>query len=1099
MSKVDPDIPINLGQKRKLYNECVQYWINTDTPIISEYILGEDVDKLMKIDIACAKQDVPFVLKALTDEDILYVSRTIKQSTWIITDKNYANIINPEYLKTELLPKMTVKAASKLMKYIRLHLKDETRAESFYKSEKSIEYASKWLPYCSVRFIEKELVKPGHNIGTNLFKRLSEKSTRLWKILIRHKDLIPLKREAFQSTLFILYKDTDQFLDIIEESESYEISGLGIKGTQIIMKRNYHRVLDKLSVYLNIIDLPTFAKCLQTVEVIDVLYKIVEECSKNNYRYYIKHNIFNFSSMRCFIQQMPIDDQYKFVKEVFIDKIHENKTSDEVGVNNMAKLYSMCKPHIDNDYVWYQFATFEEAFVAITERIQKETRQFERTSMLKTLLDCAKSNTKNIIEVLKHFFDKHINDKLIDKEDFVVHILISKKPIHKYDKNTWAILHEIFEKMDVYKEQREVSDNIIEAIIVYNSIHDIEIPKMIENKFVFNTLKNYEIQMNQYDKDKLFTYLYNYNITKLETCSSEDQQKFKERVDMVYNILKTLKDWKKNITDYPLVLDKIRECIQIRSKNKWNTNLSKLYNIHKSWKKYMFEESMKLNPSEQVCLNALKHDAGLLKRNETEILKLSRNDKVSLCRLLNKIKIFWCNTLAKEWGDEYKNRIKENDGSPAVVRGLCAVLPRNQLIDIIKEYAPKRPEINWTETDNFQVFFQRNLAKNMHISRPQPSPDSILLYAKGDYLQYALPSVLAIFYNLSPIKTREYIPRLFDAPVSLQKHGLRLAVTKIPLENIIDIFNNTWRTTKNVTIRAVIFKLTFTLLSKETDTGKVNQLWDFLKTIIDNLSFEEDSNVYELLGEAEDIPVTVRAQFVEKSYIILKKILQSKSVDDRKHIENIIKSNLMAAEKIMDQICPNFMTKLLLEYIEELNVMSTEKILHKNMKIKLLAKFLLVSNTEGEQIEKFNAVCKPFIKCSQMSCHKTLIPRLQLFLRQNLVNVIEAGMVFPDVMFSQLHTESSAILSIAENYIILTEMKLYTALFKILKDTEKGDLNKMINQAACEFGITCVNYLREDIDKHFPLIHSLFAKALNNVYQSFKSIENKQCQKQFVQ
>ncbi|KAH9631169.1 hypothetical protein HF086_006747 [Spodoptera exigua] len=121
-----------LGKKRQLFNNLVADAVTSKhyglTPI---NYTDSDLDNLLKIEIACKNKNVDYVIEVMKSKDMLYASTAIKKSTWLITDPQYANIINPEYLHTQLKPYMTTKAFNKLMLHIRLNLKDESRVETF--------------------------------------------------------------------------------------------------------------------------------------------------------------------------------------------------------------------------------------------------------------------------------------------------------------------------------------------------------------------------------------------------------------------------------------------------------------------------------------------------------------------------------------------------------------------------------------------------------------------------------------------------------------------------------------------------------------------------------------------------------------------------------------------------------------------------------------------------------------------------------------------------------------------------------------------------------------------------------------------------------
>ncbi|GBP89709.1 hypothetical protein EVAR_21319_1 [Eumeta japonica] len=126
---------------------------------------------------------------------------------------------------------------------------------------------------------------------------------------------------------------------------------------------------------------------------------------------------------------------------------------------------------------------------------------------------------------------------------------------------------------------------------------------------------------------------------------------------------------------HPSLLEKIKKFIEIKETKGWNTCLDSLFNVNKSWRKLMFEESLILGCKVDACLNALKHDPTLLTRHLVEVQKLQRNDKLHLDRVIAKLECTGQN-LALDWTTAYRTELKQPPPSKAVVRGLCLLLPR---------------------------------------------------------------------------------------------------------------------------------------------------------------------------------------------------------------------------------------------------------------------------------------------------------------------------------------------------------------------------------------------------------------------------------------
>ncbi|KAJ8711302.1 hypothetical protein PYW07_008544 [Mythimna separata] len=880
-----------LGERHQNYNKLLKTAIDNQQPVADFTLDDNDVEKLLKIDLACNNKNVDYIIDVFKRGDMLCLSRALAQSIWLITDPQYAHIINPDYLRTQLLPNMSTKAFIKLNKHIRHNIQDETRAEQFYLQEKKITDAYKWLPRCSVAFIEANIAKHVTHCKLRTFKRLCEKSPNIFEIFIKQVQYYDKTRYA-QAVTFLLKADVEKYLDILEKESncnSYNLPKFNDKATNIIMRKCPKRIMDK------------------------------------------------------------------------------------------------------------------------------------------------------------------------------------------FDRNTKVI---------------------VESIIIYNLLHDLSVPADIQEQFSFGTLKSYGRKLNEEQKEKIFRYLYEFLLNKFKPITNEESS-LTDSIGNIDCILRLLRDWNKQLTDYPFVIDKIKECVKVKRENAWKVSLLPIYNFNKSWRKHMFEESVAMSPCEEVCLNALKHEPQLLTRHQQVVDTLRANDAVSLRRLLAKLRIYWPHSLAQQWIDAYFLNLDKTDGHKATVRGICSALPQKLLLEFIEKYKPAQAKIDWNGIDDRVLSIQRFIAKNMHIARPQPSPDTILLYAKGDYLQFALPSLLAIFYNLNIVESQEHIPKLLDAPVSVQKHGIRLAYRKLEHETVKKIFFDCWKASKNASIRAIIFKFTFELLCREKDPVKAVSLWELIELFIDNLTFEEDKKIYDLMAHIEQIPLNVRAKYLMKSYKFMKSLAEKVKEDDRAHYQVLTAQLAQHSREIMDDMNPDFVTDVIQEFIDK-DFFGTENyfgsVYPSGGIISVLSAYLLCSEDENIQKEKYEKVFVPvmqraFTKWGEKRDGSYVIRDHFQYLLTRLSDdikeyVAEKKKIIPVKMFIDIQTELDKNLTISENYMLLSKWKLTVAVVKLVGklNSDGKDWEGIVTEIAPEFGKICLDYLKEDVKLHFPCIYKLFAKVLNAMF-----------------
>lgn len=1093
-----------LGKKHQHYNKLLKEAIDNGQTVSDFKLEDNDIENLLKIDLASHNKDVDYILSVFKCGDMLCVSRAITQCTWLITEQQYANIINPEYLHTQLLPHMNTKAFIKLNKHIRHNIKDEARAENFYLHEKQLTESIKWLPHCSVSFIENNVAKHVDHIKVRTFKRLCEKSITIFEIVLNQIQVYDKKRYA-QAVTFFLHTDVDKYLDIIEKNEWYHgYPNFSDKATDLIMKKSPKRVIDKFDQYIKSIDIPTFSKYLKPDEIKTFLYTQAKK-DNNNHKFYGLQRLFNYDILKYFIRRLPKGEQYDFVKKIFIDKenadIVEENLTPGTEAYDMKKLFNAVP---EPSYVWYRFATFQNAFEEITRLISKDLDNDDKYAMLNILISCAEHNLQHIQTLLNYYLDKHKNEEYYYKLQFVTELL-KRTNIHQYDEKAWNMLNELFKALKMYEDSGESSYNndneCIDAIIIYNLLHDQKIPAVIEKslKFTFRTLKSYRDKLNHEQKEKIFCFLYENQLSKLNDLVVNEEE-FAKSIKILENVFELLRDWKKQLIDYPLVIDKIKEFVKIKRENSWKESLSSLYNFNKSWRRHMFEESVVMNASEKVCLNALKHEPQLLERYKKEVETLQTNDAISLQRLLAKLRVHWPHSLAQHWTLAYLENLNRIDGHKATIRGLCTSLPQKPLLEIIEKYKPAQAKIDWNGVDDRILSIQRFLAKNMHLARPQLSPDNILLYAKGDYLQFALPSLLAIFYNLNISESHQYIPKLLDAPVSIQKHGIRFAFQKLDHASVKNIFLKCWKASKNVSIRAIIFKFTFELLCNEKDPTKAVGLWELIELFIDNLTFEEDKTIYELLANVEKIPLNVRANYLIKSYKFIESLIPKVKEADRANYEVLSAQLAQHSREIMELLNEDFVIAIIQQLIDK-DFFGYEgkfetTIYYSNGIIPVLSAFLLCAKNENIQTQKYEKVLVPLMKRAFamwgekrdgnyfIRLHfQHLLTCLSLDLKEY---VVEKSMIIPVTMFLNIQNELNKSLSISENYLMLTKWKITVAIAQLTDkaNVDCKDWENMCTKIAPEFGKLCLEYLKQDVKLHFSCIYKLFSKALDRIFKT---------------
>ncbi|XP_047989359.1 uncharacterized protein LOC125228738 [Leguminivora glycinivorella] len=339
-----------LGHKHRSFNKLVQKFTANQTRdnLEDNHLKENDIHNLVKIDIAGANRDVHYILEILKGNDMLYVSHALRRSSWLMTDDTYAHIMNSEYVHACLIPNMMAKAASKLMLHIRLNLRDEKRVDDFfnYYEPHDLKTALKWLPHCSVAFMNTKVEKYYNDIDPLLLKRLCEKSYQILKVYLKKpiKEFYYQKhanetfiRKGLQATIFLLNTQWDFYLDVIESiktqakytrRESWRINVnrgnlalekkyngkpvFNVKLTKLLMKTCPERIKRNFYHYGNNIHIPTFVKFLAKYKIREFLLSQANDPNQDFGNTWI-----DFDTVQHFLKRMPREERIDFIRGIF--------------------------------------------------------------------------------------------------------------------------------------------------------------------------------------------------------------------------------------------------------------------------------------------------------------------------------------------------------------------------------------------------------------------------------------------------------------------------------------------------------------------------------------------------------------------------------------------------------------------------------------------------------------------------------------------------------------------------------------------------------------------------------------------------------------
>ncbi|XP_045780272.1 uncharacterized protein LOC123877514 [Maniola jurtina] len=339
---------------------------------------------------------------------------------------------------------------------------------------------------------------------------------------------------------------------------------------------------------------------------------------------------------------------------------------------------------------------------------------------------------------------------------------------------------------------------------------------------------------------------------------------------------------------------------------------------------------------------------------------------------------------------------------------------------------------------------------------------------------------------------RKYVAELLNAPVSLQKHGIRYAFARLDSNELKNIFSELWKSSENRSIRKDIFCETYKRLCRESNETVILDVWELLSMFIDKLSFEENEKIYLTLSNFEDIPLSVRAAFWQKSYEFFTKApakLNCKSCIDE--LNAIITD-------IMEYLDIDFMRTMFFENFDK--KFSTQKYDY----CQKIALYLLSTKSESDQKERYEQIFVPLIEKAVAMWDKQYDDIH--YTRNNLLDifdymstefedlVLKKEMVFPIAMYTDVLNKLQSNLSIKENYFLLSYVKLslgfittlYDLKTKVNDSKEKSEeLIHLYKKTAPVFGRLCLDYLKEDVVNSGPIVYLIFAHVLKLIFDKY--------------
>ncbi|XP_047519055.1 uncharacterized protein LOC125059012 isoform X3 [Pieris napi] len=864
---------------------------------------NSDVDKLFKIDVASEYRNIAYIIEILKCGDSLLISRALN-CDWIFNDE-YSHFMNPDYLHNEIFPLMSIKMKTKLLNKLAYHLRKESRNEAFSnycKNMKMKSLALKFFLFTSEAF-KLNLIKEDCNyLSKHGYPPLFiGNSFALAEGYLTTEHYIFKKEDFIDKLAYLYHVDENKYLDLLEKYVMPEHASvwIGCRLSKYIMTKHKDRVLRLPLMYVNKVKRNILLRYSTTEDVKTYIPALLPTLTRFwEYNFYA-HNrdLFNF---------IPSDETYKFLKSIF------HMTYGDVPFEMNYKFYyhkyydfltqeekeQWALKHIEeakeilgtnNDYIWYKFVNFTQAFPNIKKYILITPDPGMRNKMIMVLIDSIR--TKEDLETLiNYYYKRHNNENVNYKRDFLEGIIIKTRFIFQCDEPTWNVFNKILCSIETATPGCKFCYSYKFYFAIHNIIRGIEMDTTlmdyIDNSMDMNRLKRKLNDLNTDEQKSVYDNFYEYYY-----------KKFK------YSIKWDHDETRRSRNKYAVYLKNLLQCFK---KTKENLPKEVLWFMNSTYCHFRYDDFLKDKKDEdkqkksekdpespEYRLETLTDDCllRLLKKDEEikTIVELRPEIKscfeqewnYSITKFLKKIKIYYFKDLGNMFLDFFESclaNIQQLEGNDFDDRKLIqnsvyaifSIGNEENMLKLLLENVPKESKIDHSTIDKKLLAIQEAICRYACYARLPVPVSTILPYIKGDYVHFCLPMFNRYLANLPMPLCHEFIESILDAPLSVQKHGIRLAFTAFTAENLKNLLLNVWKNTKNVSLRMIIYKSLFDKIIKSNEETQ-NELYDVIRELNLTLYDEDQQEVFDLLVSYE-MPKRFKGDYLESAWISVKQL-----------------------------------------------------------------------------------------------------------------------------------------------------------------------------------------------------------------------------------